>query len=49
VLEIPRYFRAVAEAYEKWYDVTDEEILDLLRESIRKKKLKSHNLDVLEA
>jgi putative phosphoribosyl transferase len=37
VLEIPRYFRAVAEAYTKWYDITDEEVLDLLRESIREK------------
>jgi putative phosphoribosyl transferase len=37
VLEIPRYFRAVAEAYEKWYDVTDDEVLDLLRESKREK------------
>jgi predicted phosphoribosyltransferase len=35
VLEIPRYFRAVAESYEKWYDVKDEEVLDLLREDLR--------------
>jgi putative phosphoribosyl transferase len=35
VLEIPRYFRAVAESYEKWDDVTDEEVLDLLREDVR--------------
>ncbi len=49
VLEIPAYFRAVAQAYEKWYDVSDEEVLDLLRESIRKKDVKDHNLDVLEA
>jgi predicted phosphoribosyltransferase len=37
VLEIPRHFRAVAEAYAKWYDGTDEEVLDLLKESIREK------------
>lgn len=49
VLEIPSYFMAVAEAYENWYDVSDEEVLDLLRESIRKKDVKDHNLDVLEA
>jgi putative phosphoribosyl transferase len=35
VLEIPVYFRAVAQAYENWYDVSDEEVLDLLRERIR--------------
>ena len=40
VLEIPAYFRAVAQAYERWYDVSDEEVLDLLRESIREKELK---------
>jgi putative phosphoribosyl transferase len=49
VLEIPRYFRSVAEVYMKWNDVTDEEVLDLLRENIREKKLKSYNLDVHEA
>ncbi len=49
VLEIPAYFRAVAQAYERWYDVSDEEVLDLLRERIREKKLKDHNLDVPEA
>ena len=38
VLGIPRYFRAVAESYEKWYDVTDEEVLDLLREDVRDQK-----------
>ena len=49
VLEIPRYFKVVAEAYAKWYDVTDEEVLDLLRENIREKKSISYNLDVHEA
>jgi predicted phosphoribosyltransferase len=33
VLEIPRYFRAVADSYEKWYDVTDEEVIDLLEQT----------------
>ncbi|HWQ50086.1 MAG TPA: phosphoribosyltransferase [Methanosarcina sp.] len=49
VLEIPAYFRAVAQAYEKWYDVSDEEVLDLLRESIRKKELKDQEFHGLEA
>jgi predicted phosphoribosyltransferase len=49
VLEIPMYFTAVAQAYENWYDVSDEEVLDLLRERIREKKMEEHNLDVLEA
>ncbi len=49
VLEIPAYFRAVAQAYENWYDVSDEEVLDLLRERIRGKDVKAHNLDILEA
>jgi putative phosphoribosyl transferase len=49
VLEIPAYFRAVAQAYENWYDVSDEEVLDLLRERIREKDVKAHNLDILEA
>ena len=49
VLEIPVYFRAVAQAYERWYDVSDEEVLDLLRESIREKELKDHEFHELEA
>ena len=49
VLEIPAYFRAVAQAYENWYDVSDEEVLDLLRERIRKKDVKDQNLDILES
>lgn len=48
VLEIPAYFRAVAQAYEKWYDVSDEEVLDLLIERIREKELKNHEFDRLE-
>jgi len=48
VLEIPAYFRAVAQAYERWYDVSDEEVLDLLRENIRKKELKDQEFHELE-
>jgi predicted phosphoribosyltransferase len=49
VLEIPAYFRAVAQAYERWYDVSDEEVLDLLRENIRKKELNDQEFHGLEA
>ncbi|WP_410510135.1 phosphoribosyltransferase [Methanosarcina hadiensis] len=45
VLEIPVNFRAVAQAYENWYDVSDEEVLDLLRERIRGKETKDHDFD----
>lgn len=31
VLETPFFFRAVAEVYENWYDVSDEEVLEILR------------------
>jgi predicted phosphoribosyltransferase len=48
VIETPVYFRAVAQAYEKWYDVSDEEVLDLLRENIRKKELKDQEFHELE-
>lgn len=48
VLEIPEPFRAVAQAYERWYDVSDEEVLDLLREKIRKKEQKDHEIHGLE-
>ncbi|MCC4766547.1 phosphoribosyltransferase [Methanosarcina sp. DH1] len=48
VLEIPAYFRAVAQVYERWYDVSDEEVLDLLRENIRKKELKYQEFHELE-
>lgn len=49
VLETPAYFRAVAQAYERWYDVSDEEVLDLLRENIGEKGLKDHEFRELEA
>ena len=48
VLEMPHSFRAVADAYEKWYDVSDEEVLDLLRERIREKELKNNQFNELE-
>jgi len=31
VLESPANFHAVAQVYENWYDVSDEEVLDLMR------------------
>jgi putative phosphoribosyl transferase len=31
VLEMPAMFYAVAQAYENWYDVTDEEVLDIMQ------------------
>ncbi|WP_457592576.1 phosphoribosyltransferase [Hydrogenimonas sp.] len=31
ILSTPPYFRAVAEAYETWYDVNDEEVLSIMR------------------
>ncbi|AKB12012.1 Predicted phosphoribosyltransferase [Methanosarcina thermophila] len=49
VLETPAYFRAVAQVYERWYDVSDEEVLDLLRERIREKELKDQEFHELEA
>lgn len=30
VLEMPRYFQAVAQVYENWYDVSDEEVLEIM-------------------
>jgi putative phosphoribosyl transferase len=32
VLESPVYFRAVAQVYENWYDVSDEEVLALMHQ-----------------
>ena len=31
ILEIPTDFRAVAQVYENWYDVSDEEVLEITR------------------
>ncbi len=30
ILEKPTFFRAVAQVYENWYDVSDEEVIDIL-------------------
>jgi putative phosphoribosyl transferase len=32
VLEAPPFFRAVAQVYEHWHDVSDEEVLDIMEE-----------------
>jgi putative phosphoribosyl transferase len=32
VLESPSFFRAVAQVYEQWYDVPDEEVLEIMKE-----------------
>lgn len=32
VLEEPRFFRAVAQVYENWHDVSDEEVLRIMQE-----------------
>lgn len=32
VLESPPFFRAVAQVYENWYDVSDEEVLQIMEE-----------------
>lgn len=29
-LEMPKYFRAVADAYENWYDLTDKDVLEIM-------------------
>lgn len=42
VVEKPRYFRAVAEAYENWYDVGDEEVIELLKEYKRQMQELKH-------
>jgi len=33
ILETPPYFRAVAQVYRKWYDVPDEEVLEIMRKA----------------
>jgi putative phosphoribosyl transferase len=49
VLEIPGDFRAVAQVYENWYDVPDEEVLEIMaREEVtreREKGKKSYRRD----
>jgi predicted phosphoribosyltransferase len=31
ILEQPRFFRAVAESYQNWYDVDDDEMISILQ------------------
>lgn len=38
VLETPRFFRAVAQVYENWYDVPDEEVIEILNRWKNEKK-----------
>jgi len=33
VLETPAFFRAVAQVYDNWYDVSDQEVLDIMARS----------------
>jgi predicted phosphoribosyltransferase len=30
-LEQPRFFRAVAQVYENWYDVSDREVIEIMK------------------
>ena len=32
ILEMPRFFRAVAQVYRNWYDVSDEEVLEIMNQ-----------------
>jgi putative phosphoribosyl transferase len=41
ILEKPLFFRAVAQAYEVWYDVPDEEVIKIMQEF---EQLKRHKL-----
>lgn len=31
ILEMPKFFRAVAQSYQNWYDVPDREVIEILR------------------
>jgi putative phosphoribosyl transferase len=42
VLEKPLFFRAVAQVYENWYDVSDEEVIEIL-EKWEKERLNLNN------
>jgi putative phosphoribosyl transferase len=35
ILEQPRLFRAVAQVYENWYDVSDDEVIEIIRKTNR--------------
>jgi|WetSurMetagenome_2_1015567.scaffolds.fasta_scaffold1762529_1 putative phosphoribosyl transferase len=34
ILEKPAYFRAVADAYENWYDISDGKVISILQKEI---------------
>ncbi|MEA3489799.1 MAG: phosphoribosyltransferase family protein [Candidatus Omnitrophota bacterium] len=38
ILEEPPFFRAVAEVYKKWYDVSDREVLEIMKKWKKRKK-----------
>jgi putative phosphoribosyl transferase len=38
ILEIPSRFRAVAQVYLNWYDVSDEEVLQIMKEAEQRVK-----------
>lgn len=42
ILEVPKFFRAVAQVYSNWYDVSDEEVLEILEEWGKQKKNLTH-------
>lgn len=33
ILEIPRFYRAVAQVYHDWYDVPDEEVMEIMKDA----------------
>ena len=35
ILELPPNFRAVAQVYRKWYDVPDEEVLEIMEKAVK--------------
>ena len=35
ILELPPSFRAVAQVYRKWYDVPDEEVLEIMEKAVK--------------
>jgi putative phosphoribosyl transferase len=46
VLEVPRTFRAVAQVYEDWSDLSDEEVLQIMREWEDRKKYEESRSDL---
>ncbi len=39
ILEVPPFFRAVAQVYRNWYDVTDEEVLAIMESQDKNRKI----------